>query len=185
MIDHETMAMSEYKVPSKIAPYADQVVAITDRACTEHLDEEYAGLCRTVIGKLGRRRPSPLVRGDLTIWAAGILYAVGQLNFLLDPAQTPHATADELSGWLGVKKTTMSNKAKLVRDSLKLGDYEPELMRAALLDSHPLTWILVVDGLPVDIRLAPFRLQEQALELGLIPYLPRQPPTSSQEPTRP
>lgn len=76
-------------VPHAVRPYADQVVAATDAVCLEHLDVEYAGLCRKVVGKLGRKRPSPLTRGDLGIWAAGVVYVVGQLNFVFDPAQTP------------------------------------------------------------------------------------------------
>ena len=181
MADDELMAMSDLKVPQAVAPYADQVLTRTDRVCAEHLDEEYGDLCRIVIGRLGRKRPSPLTRGDLTIWAAGAVYVVGQLNFLFDSSQTPHATADDLSDWLGVKKTTMGNKGRLIREKLKLSDYEPELMRRDLLDNHPLTWILEVGGLPIDIRDAPLRVQEQALALGLIPYLPRQPPTSTEE----
>ena len=37
----------------------------------------------------------------LRIWAAGVVYAIGQVNFLFDRAQDPHATADELSQLLG------------------------------------------------------------------------------------
>lgn len=181
MADDELVAMSELKVPKAVAPYADQILAITDRVCAEHLDKEYGDLCRIVIGRLGRKRPSPLTRGDLAIWAAGVIYAVGQLNFLLDSSQTPHATADDLSGWLGVKKTTMGNKGRLIRETLELSDYEPELMRRELLDNHPLAWILEVDGLPIDIRNAPFPAHEQAVALGLIPYLPRQALTSTEE----
>jgi len=36
----------------------------------------------------------------------------------------------------------------------------------------PLTWLLEVDGLPVDARDLPAHLQLRAFELGLIPYLP-------------
>jgi hypothetical protein len=97
---------------------------------------------------------------------------VGQLNFVFDPAQTPHATADQLSAWLGVKKTTMANKARLVRDTLKLSHLDGEFLRRDVVDASPLTWLLEVDGMLVDIRQAPKNLQLQALELGLIPYLP-------------
>ena len=92
--------MNQVEVPRAVRSYADQVVAVTDAVCREHLDEEYADLCRALVGKLGRKRPSPLTRGDLRIWAAGVVYAVGQLNFVSDPEQTPHATADQLSEWL-------------------------------------------------------------------------------------
>jgi uncharacterized protein DUF6398 len=164
--------MDQVNVPHAVKPYVDRVVTVTDAVCLEHLDEEYADLCRRVVGKLGRQRPSPLTRGAPGIWAAGILYAVGQLNFVFDPTQTPHATADQLSEWLGVKKTTMANKARLVRDTLKLSHLDGEFTRRDLVHASPLTWLLEVDGMLVDIRRAPMNLQLQALELGLIPYLP-------------
>ena len=108
--------MNRVNVRPAVRPSADKVVTVTDAVCRAHLDMEYADRCRAVVGKLGRKRPSPLTRGDLRIWAAGVVYAVGQLNFVFDPSQSPHATADQLSEWLGVKKTTMANKARLIRD---------------------------------------------------------------------
>jgi hypothetical protein len=165
-------APSPPRLPTAIRPHADQIIAVTDAVCVEHLDAEYAELCRRVVGRLSRKRPSPIVRGDLRIWAAGVVYAVGQLNFIFDPAQTPHATADQLSTWLGVKKTTMANKAVMVRDVLKLDHFDSELMRRELVHRSPFTWLLEVDGMPVDARNLPPHLQLQALELGLIPYLP-------------
>ena len=164
--------MDYVNVPRAVRPYADQVVAVTDAVCLEHLDVEYVGLCRKVVGKLGRKRPSPLARGDRGIWAAGVVYAVGQLNFVFDPEQTPHATADQLSGWLGVKKTTMANKAKLIRDTLHLSHFDSEFMRRDLVEASPLTWLLELDGLLVDIRHAPVPFQVRAFELGLIPFVP-------------
>jgi uncharacterized protein DUF6398 len=164
--------MDQLNVPHVVRPYADQVVAVTDVVCREHLDGEYADLCRAVVGKLGRKRPSPLTRGDLRIWASGVVYAVGQLNFVFDPAQTPHATADQLSGWLGVKKTTMANKARWIRDTLKLSHLDGEFMRRDLVEASPLTWLLEVDGMLVDIRRAPVQVQVHAFELGLIPFVP-------------
>ncbi|WP_109510452.1 DUF6398 domain-containing protein [Nocardioides speluncae] len=164
--------MDDVNVPRAVRPYADQVVAVTDAACREHLDVEYADLCRTLVGRLGRKRPSPLTRGDLRIWAAGVVYAVGQVNFLFDPAQVPHATTDQLSEWLGVKKTTMANKARLIRDTVNLSQFDAEFMRRDLAEASPLTWLLEVDGMLVDMRRAPIHIQVQAFEFGLIPYVP-------------
>lgn len=168
----EGAGVDNVNLPHAVRPYADQVVAATDAVCLEHLDVEYAGLCRKVVGKLGRKRPSPLTRGDLGIWAAGVVYVVGQLNFVFDPAQTPHASADQLSGWLGVKKTTMANKARLIRDTLRLSDFDSEFMRRGVVEASPLAWLLEVDGLVVDIRRAPVPFQVRAFELGLIPFVP-------------
>jgi hypothetical protein len=41
-------------------------------------------VCRRLVARLARKRPSPLVRGDMRIWAAGAIHAVGQVNFLFD-----------------------------------------------------------------------------------------------------
>lgn len=169
--------MDGLKVPHAVRPYADEVVAVTDAVCREHLDAEYADLCRAAVAKLGRKRPSPLTRGDRRIWAAGVVYAVGQLNFVFDPAQSPHATADQLSEWLGVKKTTMANKARLVRDTLRLSYFDGEFLRRELVEANPMTWLIEVDGILVDLRQAPVPLQVQAFQLGLIPYVPGPPMT--------
>ncbi len=57
------------------------------RSVLQRLDAEYASLCRKLVAKLARKRPSPLERGDRRIWAAGAIYAVGANNFLFDPAR--------------------------------------------------------------------------------------------------
>src|SRR6478609_10052014 len=168
----EDSRMNRVDVPQAVRPATDQVVAVTDAVCRAQLDMEYADLCRAVVGKLGRKRPSPLTRGDPRIWAAGVVYAVGQINFLIDPSQSPHATTDQLSEWLGVKKTTMANKARLIRDTLKLSHFDGQFMRRELVEASPLTWLLQVDGLLIDIRQAPRHFQVQAFESGLIPYVP-------------
>lgn len=173
--------MDQVDVPSDVRPYADQVVAVTDAVCWEHLDEEYADLWRALVGKLGAEATLAADSRGVRIWAAGVVYAVGQLNFVFDPEQTPHTTADQLSEWLGVKKSTMANKARLIRDSLKLSPFDTQFMRKDLVEASPLTWILQVDGIPVDIRRAPAHLQVQAFELGLIPTSPGPPMTDHKE----
>ena len=164
--------LDELKLPKATRPYAEGVIAITDTVCREHLDPEYADLSRRLVGKLARKRPSPLGRGDLRIWASGVLYALGQVNFLFDRSQSPHLSADELSTVVGVKKTTMANKAKLVRDAVGLGHFDPEWLRRDLVESNPLIWLLEVDGILVDARQLPVYLQVQAFKKGLIPYIP-------------
>jgi hypothetical protein len=164
--------IDELKIPRAARAYAEQVIAVTDAACLERLDEEYADLCRRVVGKLARKRPTPLSRGGLRIWGSGVVYAVGQLNFLFDPNQELHLTADELSELLQVKKTTMANKGKLVRDTLKLSHFDTEFARQEMIDRNPLVWMLEIDDIIVDARKVPLALQVRAFELGLIPYVP-------------
>ena len=163
--------LTALRIPAALRDRARAILAITDQACSQHLDDEYARVCRQLVGRLARKRPSPLTRGDTRIWAAAAIYAVGQINFLFDRSQQPHMTADQLAACLGVVKTTMANKAALINKTLNLGVFEPDLTRPAMLEQHPLAWLVEVDGLIVDARMLPLGLQEEARRRGLIPDL--------------
>lgn len=106
-------------------PIFDAIVALTDRVCEEHLNDEYAQLCRRLAAVLSRKRPSPLEQGRVEIWACGIVYAIGRVNFLFDPSQTPHTSTAELCDWFGVAKSTGGAKAKTVMDAVKMGQLDP------------------------------------------------------------
>ncbi len=159
------------RIPRALRDRAREVIAITDELCLACLDHEYAELCRSLVARLARKRPSPLVRGDARIWAAGSIYAVGRQNFLFDRSQYPHLTADQLAARLGVVKTTMANKAALISKTLDLGVFEPDLTRADVLEHNPLAWLVSVDGIVVDARMLPDKLQDEARRRGLIPDL--------------
>ena len=159
------------KAPVALRPTVTAIVVATDAFCERHLDCEYGQLCRRLVGRLACKCPSPLARGDTTIWAAGVIYTVGSLNVLFDRAQVPHLRGDELAARLGVAKSTMANKAARIRTLLELGWFEPELMRRSLLEQHPLTWLVEVNGVPVDARWLPEELQAEARRRGLIPDL--------------
>lgn len=168
MIDADLAAM---RIPLALREPTAQILAIADKACGELLDDEYGDLCRQLVAGLARKRPSPLARGDTRIWAAGVIYAVGQINFLFDRSQQPHLTADQLAGHLGVVKTTMANKAGLINKALNLGAFEPQLTRRRMLERHPLAWLVEVNGLIVDARMLPPEIQDEARRRGLIPDL--------------
>jgi hypothetical protein len=160
------------RVPSTVREVFDDIAARTDAFCLRHLDAEYAELCTALAAKLARKRPSPLTRGDRDIWAAGIVYAVGRVNFLADPNQTPHLRTEELARLLGVKQTTMANKGRLIMDSLHIGLMDPEFSRRDMLDRNPMVWLLQIDGLLVDARGLPEAFQVELCRRGLIPYVP-------------
>ena len=110
----------------------------TDLICEQHLDDEYAALCRTLAARLARKRPSPLDRGEPRIWATGIVYTVGSINFLFDKSQPPHLRADKLAEHVEVVQSTMANKSARIRSILGLSWYEPELTRRSMLEQNPL-----------------------------------------------
>lgn len=159
-------------VPKALRARVDEIVTLVETVCIEHLDQEYAMLCRRLVAKLARKRPSPVVRGDADVWAAGALYAIGQNNFLFDPSQTPHLSAEDLSHLTGVPRSTMAAKAKRTRDAVGMrAPMDPAFCRRELLAEHPFAWLIEIDGLIVDARLLPPEVQVEARRCGLIPDL--------------
>src|SRR4051794_7308421 len=166
---------SDLRIPRAERARAEAVWTLTDAFCQSSLDDEYAQLCRRLVGRLARKRPSPLHRGRTASWAAGVVHAVGRLNFVFDPSQNPHVTTDDIAGALGIAKSTMSAKASEIRALLALGPFEPALPRADLLERHPLAGPASVKGIIVAPRMPPPEPQHQAPAQGLTPFTPPQP----------
>ena len=169
------MTTAGLHIPHAMRDRAQTIIDITDSVCHAHLDQEYALITRTLVARLARKRPSPLVRGDARIWAAGSIYAAGQINFLFDRRSSPRMTGDQLAAALGVVKTTMAAKAALINRALDLRVFEPGLTRADLIEQHP----LVVLGPAVQMlfggRPLPPELRDQLRPRGLVPDAPDRP----------
>ena len=160
------------RVPVKMRAKFEDIVALTDEFCQERLNEEYRQVVREATAALCRKRPSPLVRGRIDIWACGIVLAVGSVNFLYDRSQDPHLSSAEVCDGFGVKSSTASNKSRVIRDELGMRPLELDWCLPSLLDRHPLAWLIEVNGLLVDARYVPKEVQEIAFEKGFIPYVP-------------
>ena len=159
-------------IPSSVEPFYLAIVNLTDAMCNQHLNGEYADLSRRLAATLARKRPSPIIRGKPEIWACAIIYALGTVNFLFDKSQTPHMRADELCAVFGVSQSSGANKAKIIRDMLKMYQLDPSWCLPSKIDDNPMVWILQVNGMMVDIRHMPREVQVIAYEKGLIPYIP-------------
>ena len=160
------------KIPKQMQSTFDTIVALTDKFCIEHLNDEYAQLARKVTAVLCRKRPSPLVSGQANTWACGIIYALGFVNFLFDKSQKPYMSATDLCKGFGVSKSTGSAKSKVVRDTLNMVQLHPNWCLPSLMDDNPMAWMITVNGLIVDARHMPREVQEVAFHKGLIPYVP-------------
>lgn len=79
-------------VPDPYAARFAEVAELTDTFCDAHLDAEYKQLCREMAAVVCHDASS-VRRGKPSGWAAGIVYALGRVNFLTDPDQTPHMAA--------------------------------------------------------------------------------------------
>ena len=150
----------------------EAVTGITDEFCRQHLNDEYAELSRKMTAALSRKRPSPLESGRARSWAAGIVYALGRVNFLSDDSIEPHMTMSELFQKIGVSQGNASSKSREIWNRLGLMQLHPDWCLPSMLEENPLAWIVEVNGLPVDVRAMPREVQEEAYRLGLIPYLP-------------
>ena len=77
------------------------------------------GFAKTLYANGAAQREVPFVRGRLENWAAAVIYATAQVNFAFDKSQEPHTTPDEIADFFGVSKNTASQKAQIIRSSLK------------------------------------------------------------------
>ena len=151
-------------------PFAT-LTGLTDRFCEKHLDHEYADLARCAIAALCRKRPSPLANGHPQTWACAVLYALGQVNFLSDKSTQPYMPMADLCSHFGIASSTGGNKAKLVREVLRIRQFDHNWTLPSRLAGSSLPWLIQVDGLIVDARQLPVAMQEVAVRKGLIPYV--------------
>jgi hypothetical protein len=168
------VAQRPESVPQTTRSVYEVVTGLTDRYCRDHVDEEFATLCRHVAAALARKRPSPLMRGKPEVWACAIAYALAQVNFLFGPSQSPHTAPRELSSFFGLAQTTAGNKARQIRELLNMDSFDPAWSRPSQIDQNPVAWMVTVNGFIVDARSLPRELQEEAYRKGLIPYLPEE-----------
>jgi hypothetical protein len=113
--------MNDERIPQAMRATYDAIVALTDRVCAEHLSEEYAQLSRKAAAMLARKRPSPLMSGKPATWAAGIVYALGQMNFLFDREQDVYLAPADLAAAFGVSQQTAGTKATKCAVSSRCG----------------------------------------------------------------
>lgn len=176
MEEHE-VAMPKRKLEPDEARHqaVEEIAALVDGFCQEHLNEEYAQLCRRLSDKLARKRPSPLVSGRPNTWACGIVRTIGWVNFLDDPSQKPHMKLRAIDKAFGVGESTGQGKSMLIRKALKIGPMDPEWSLPSRMDQNPMAWMIQVNGFLVDARMLKREIQEEALRKGLIPYIPERP----------
>jgi hypothetical protein len=153
------------------------IVGMTDQFCREHLNDEYAVLCRRLAEKLARKRPSPLASGKPNTWACGVVRTISWMNFLDDRSQKPHMKLTAIDKAFGVGESTGQGKSMLIRRMLKIRPMDPAWSLRSRMDENPMAWMIQVNGFLVDARLLKREIQEEALRKGLIPYIPEKRPT--------
>lgn len=116
----------------------DEIARLVVSFCNEKIDAEYATLCEKMVRKLGRKRPSPLDKGRLEIWAAAVIYTVATINFLFDKSFEPYLPSSKIVEHFGTSSSTLSQKAKLIRTMLKLSPYwDPDFSTTYMKANNP------------------------------------------------
>lgn len=144
-----------------VAEKTQRLIDLTAGFCEEYLDEDYKQLCAKLVLKMSRKRSVPFLSGRLEIWAAAVVNAIGSINFLFDKSFEPYASGDDICGYFGTSKSTVSQKAKVIRDMFRMNYWDEEFSTAQMRASNPLADYVVVDGLIVPIKSLPQEIQEE------------------------
>lgn len=137
-------------------PTTDQAVKqisdLVDGFCNEHLNDEYADLCRKLTEKLARKRPNPLISGKPNSWASGIVRTIGWVNFLDDKTQKPHMKLTAIDKAFGVGESTGQGKSMLIRKMFRIRPSDSAWSLRSRIDEKPIAWMILVNGFLVDAR---------------------------------
>ncbi len=138
----------------------NKLIEMTKDFCAQKLDNDYSDLCAKLIKKLGRKREVPLQKGKVEIWAAAVVYAIGSINFLFDKSFKPYMTAKMISEYFGTKNSSVSNKAKQIRDMFNMSYFDSEFSTQKMIESNPFKNMVMVDGFIVPLDTLPDHMQK-------------------------
>jgi hypothetical protein len=137
------------------------LIELTSKFCQEKLNEEYEQLCIELIQKLGRKRNVPFLSGKLEIWAASIIYTIGNLNFLFDKSFEPYIRSSDIHDYFGTKSSTVGGKSKIIRDMLKLDRiFNNEFATNRMTENNPFNHFVMVDDIMVPLESLPEEYQQ-------------------------
>jgi hypothetical protein len=145
----------------KIEAVSNELMRLTGEFCDKYLNEEYKHLCEKLILKMKRKRNVPFMSGRASTWAAGIIYALGQINFLFDGEFEPYVERGEIPRHFGVAQSTVGQKAKAIRDMFRLDSWDAEFSTQEMRDTDPYRDMVILNGFIVPISMLPPDLQEQ------------------------
>lgn len=140
--------------------YKQKLIEETKKFCDAYLDPEYAQLSEQMIEKMARKRVVPFMSGKGAVWVAAIIYAIGSVNFLFDKSFKPYVSSDDLCDYFGVSKSTVAQKAKVIRDRFKMSQWKGEFFTNRMKETNPLLSNVFLDGIPIPINMLPEELQK-------------------------
>lgn len=102
-------------IPGNMRGVFDGVAPPIRIFCQMYLDERYLERCLAALEKLCRKRPSPLLSGSPTTWAAGVVYFVCAQNDRFVRGCSDRLDASVVAGFFGLSASSASLKASQIR----------------------------------------------------------------------
>ncbi|MCP4535874.1 MAG: hypothetical protein GY832_01905 [Chloroflexi bacterium] len=152
----------------KIESIGQKLIELTGEFCDQYLDDDYKQLTQKLVSKMKRKHQVPFLRGRVNTWAAAILYALGQINFLFDRSFEPYVAAADIPKHFGVSQSTVGQKAKIIRDMFDLYSWHPEFSTQEMCDSNPRKDMVMIDGFIVPIKLLSPEMREELRRRGIV-----------------
>ncbi len=115
----------------------NEINRLASEFCDNYLDAEYKRLCEKLIRKMSRKHNVPFLRGRLDVWAASIIHALGQINFLFDRNTKPYVSASFIADYFNTSMSTTGQKAKRIRDMFKLRYFDGEFSTSYIKEQDP------------------------------------------------
>jgi len=103
----------------------DELAGLLEPFCREHLDDDYLHMCLKLAAAICHDG-TPVGRGKAAGWAAGIVHAIGDANFLNDPSFLPHMNLTDIGPHFGVSKATSGKRGREIIDGAGVGPFNAE-----------------------------------------------------------
>jgi hypothetical protein len=130
-----------------------EIIALASKFCDEYLDDEYKQLSKKLIHKMSRKHNVPFIRGRLDIWAASVIHALGQINFLFDQNTKPYVSANLIADYFNTSTSTTGQKAKKIRDMFKLRYFDEEFTANCIKEQNPFSDWASINGFLIPKKL--------------------------------
>jgi hypothetical protein len=114
------------KVPQSVAVKYNEIATIIINFWDEVQNEDIKRLSLKALTKLSRLRSSPITNGGERLWAAGISYAIGSVNFIIGNKLSNQLTPDYFAQWFGYSKISVKAKSNTVKKAINLTQFSKE-----------------------------------------------------------
>lgn len=156
-------------VPQKSLYRFEELYDMLDQFGEKVSGMEFAFACMDLMVSLCVQYPDEICRGNAKGWAAGIVHALGIVNFLNDKSLETHVPVSDMYGFFGASNSTMLSRSKFIRDEFGMFPMDPLWSMPSVMLENPLLWTVEIDGIMVDLSQKSEEEQKKAVAKGLIP----------------